>query len=128
MLAGLCHHSVVAGNNQQDMADPADTRQHIAEKLFMARHIHKADNRIIILRPVGIAEVDGHSAFFLFRQMGGIHAGYRLNKSRFSVVNMAGCSKNHGNSACKSRFSSSRQRRSHHRRPSLTRPITGMVS
>ncbi len=75
MLAGLRHHAVVAGHHQQGMIDAADARQHVGEKFFMAGHIDKAQHPAIRLRPVGIAQIDGHAAPFLFRQAIGVNPG-----------------------------------------------------
>ena len=78
MLAGLRHHAVIAGHHQQGMIDAAHARQHVRQKLFMPRHINKAQHAAIRLGPVGIAQIDGHAALFLFRQAVGVYAGNRL--------------------------------------------------
>ncbi|MMZ68020.1 hypothetical protein D1872_306660 [compost metagenome] len=73
MLARLRHHAVITGHHQQRVVDSANACQHIREKLFMSWHIDKAQYPAIGLRPVGISQIDGHAAFFLFGQAIGIH-------------------------------------------------------
>ncbi len=78
MFFGLRHDAVITRHHQQGVIDTAHTRQHIREKFLVARHINKSDHAPVILRPVGVAQIDGHTAFFLFRQAIGVNAGQRL--------------------------------------------------
>ena len=78
MLTRLRHHAVITRHHQQRMVDPADTRQHVGQKLFVSGNIDKSQNPSVRLRPVGITEIDGHAALFFLRQTVGIHAGNRL--------------------------------------------------
>ncbi len=78
MLAGLRHDAIITGHHQQGMIDAAYPRQHVRQKLFMPRHINKTQHAAIRLGPVGIPQIDGHAALFLFRQAVGVYAGDRL--------------------------------------------------
>ena len=78
MLTGLRHHTVIASHHQQRMIDTPDARQHVGKKLFMTGNVDKTRHAPIWLRPVGIAEIDGHTALFFFRQTVGIYASNRL--------------------------------------------------
>ncbi len=73
MFTRLRHHTVITRHHQQRMINTAHARQHIGKKFFVAGHVDKAQHAAIGLRPVGITQVDGHAAFFLFRQAIGIH-------------------------------------------------------
>ena len=74
MLARLRHHPVIACNHQQRVIDTAHAREHIGKKLLVTGHVDKTQHATIGLRPVGITQVNGHAALFLFRQAIGIHA------------------------------------------------------
>ncbi len=128
MFTGLGHHAIVTGDHQQRTVDAADARQHIGEKLLMARYVDKPRHAPVRLRPVGVAEVNGHATLLLFRQPVGVDAGERLQQRGFAVVDVPGSCNNHFNNLFKKRDSSSRQRRSSHRRPSEMRPMTGCGS
>ncbi|KEP72125.1 hypothetical protein HR12_28190 [Microbacterium sp. SUBG005] len=65
---------VIARDHQQSMIDPAHAREHIGQKLLVAGHVDKAQHATVGLRPVGVTQVNGHAALFLFRQAIGIHA------------------------------------------------------
>ena len=78
MLTGLCHHAVIARHHQQRVIDTTNARQHVGKKLFMAGYVDKTRHATIRLRPVGIAEIDGHAALFFFRQTVSIYASNRL--------------------------------------------------
>ena len=84
----------------------------------MPGHVDKAQYATIRLRPVGVAEVNRHTAGFLFRQAVGVNAGDRLQQGGFAVVNVTGGGNNHFNNISRKRGSSSRQRKSSQRRPS----------
>ena len=78
MLTRLRHHAVITRHHQQRVINPANTRQHVRQKLFVSGYIDKSQYPPVRLRTVGIAEIDGHAALFFFRQTVGIHAGNRL--------------------------------------------------
>ncbi len=118
MLTRLRHYAVIAGHHQQSVINAANARQHVRKELFMPRNINKAQHAAIRLGPVGIAQIDGHPALFLFRQAVGVNAGNRLQQRGFSVVDVTGGGNNHFNNISRNRSSSSRQRRSSHIRPS----------
>ena len=118
MLARLRHHPIIAGHHQQRVIDTANAGQHIGQKLFVAGDVDKTQHPPVGLRPVGVAEVDSHPARFLFRQAIGVDTGNRLQQRGFAVVNVSGGGNNHLNNISINRDSSSRQRRSSHRRPS----------
>ncbi len=126
MLAGLRHHAVVAGHHQQRMVNAADARQHIGEEFFVAGHVDKAQHPAVRLRPVGVAQIDGHAAALFFRQAIRVDPGDRLQQSGFAMIDMAGGGDDHDAlNASISAPSCSRQRRSSHSLPSPRRPITG---
>ena len=118
MLAGLRHHAVIAGHDQQGMIDTPHPRQHVRQKLLVPWYINKTQHAAVWLGPVGIAQVDSHAALFLFRQTIGVYASNRLQQRSFSVVDMTGGGNNHFINISRNRSSSSRQRRSSHIRPS----------
>ncbi len=118
MLARLRHDAVITGDHQQSVIDTAYARQHVREEFFMPRHIDKAQHTTIRLRPIGVAQIDSHPAFFLFRQAIGIDPGNRLEQRRFTVVYVSGSCNNHFSIISINRLSSSRQRISSHKRPS----------
>ncbi|MNE35673.1 hypothetical protein D3C80_1294480 [compost metagenome] len=91
----------------------------------MTGHVDKAQHPAIGLRPVGIAQIQGHAAAFLLRQAIGVDPGDRLQQGGFAMIDMTGGSDNHALSASINASSCSRQRRSSHSLPSLIRPITG---
>ena len=118
MFARLRHHPIIAGHHQQRVIDTADTGQHVGQKLFVTGYVDKPQYPPVGLRPVGVAQIDCHPARFLFRQAIGVDAGYRLQQRGFAVINVSGGGNNHLSNISINRVSSSRQRRSSHRRPS----------
>ena len=62
MLAGLRHHAVIAGHHQQRVVNATHARQHVRQKLFVARHIDKPQHATVGLRPIGVPQIDRHPA------------------------------------------------------------------
>ncbi len=118
VFAGLRHYAVITGHHQQGVIDSSHARQHVSEKLFMPGHVDKPDNAAIRLRPVGITEIDSHAALFLFRQAVGVYPGQPFEQRCFAMVHMTCGGDNHCNNISISPASSSRQRKSSHKRPS----------
>src|SRR5690606_24694066 len=97
---------------------------------FVAGHINKSQNLAIRQRRIGIAQLDGDTAFFFFFQTVGIHTRQGADQGGFAVVDMSCSTNNHACSgiSCALKAASkgsSRQRKSSQKASCAMRPMTG---
>ena len=96
VLAGLRHHPVVGGDDEQREVDAAGAGQHVVHQPLVAGHVDEADHRAVRRRHVGEAEVDGDAARLLLLQPVGVDAGQRPHQAGLAVVDVAGGADDHG--------------------------------
>ena len=96
MLDGLRHHAVVGRDDQQNEINARRPGQHVAHEFLMPRHIDEPEDRAIVGRQVGEAEIDGNAARLLLFQPVGIDAGERMDQRSLAVVDVARRSNDHG--------------------------------
>ena len=90
VLASLRHDSVVGSHDQEREIDSGDACEHIAHESLVTGHVDEADEAPAGQCQSGKAEVDGHSAFALFREVRCVRSGQRLDDCRLSVIDMPG--------------------------------------
>ena len=90
VLAGLRHHALVGGDDQQREVDAARAGQHVLDEALVAGHVDDLDHEPARLLEEGEAEVDGDAARLLLGQPVGVGAGQRLDQRRLAVVDVAG--------------------------------------
>ena len=95
VLLGLGHGAVVGGDDQQRVIDAGNAGQHVANEALVTRHIDKPHDLAAGHRLVGEAQIDGHAAFFLFRQPVGVDPGQCLHQQGLAVVDVAGGGNDH---------------------------------
>src|SRR5437867_1678531 len=93
VLARLRHYSFIGSDDKQNNIDPACSGEHIFYEPLVSRNIHKPEPQIADFE-IGKAKIDRNTAPFFIRQPVGICARQRLNKRRFTVVDMTGCTDN----------------------------------
>ena len=103
VLYGLGHHAVIGGDDEQGMVNAHGPCGHGVHEFFMARYVDDAQHIAIGQGAVGIAQLDGNAAGFLFLEAVSFHAGEGANQCGFAVVDMACGSDNH---ECQSYFDS----------------------
>ena len=90
MLAGLGHHALIGGNNEQGQVNAAHPGQHIFDEALVARHVHDADLAAAGQRHPGKAQVNRHLPLLLLREPVGVNVGQGLDQRGLAVVNVAG--------------------------------------
>ena len=92
MLAGLRHRAFIGGNNQQRRINAPHPRQHIFDKVDMARHIDNANHVFGLCRQrqVSETEVNCHFTFLLLDQPIGVDAGEGLDQGAFAMIDVSG--------------------------------------
>ena len=94
MLARLRHDRFIGRNHQQYQVDSSNSRQHIAHKALVPRHIDKAQPQYLAIGGgqvrVGEAEVNRDAAPLLFLKPVSINPGQRLHQRRLSMVDVPG--------------------------------------
>ena len=89
MLAGLGHHAVVGGHDEDDGVHAAGPGDHGLDEVLVAGHVDDADLRVGDLAG-GEAEFDRHAPLFLLLEPVGFAAGQALDQRGLAVVDMAG--------------------------------------
>src|SRR5262249_39524264 len=93
VLAGLRLDRFVRGYDQQNQINPSGTREHVADKFFVAGDIHKAEahaSEIEKSKP----QIDCDAAPLLFCQAVRMSACQRFDQSGLAVVDVPGGSDN----------------------------------
>jgi hypothetical protein len=93
MLHRLRHDALIQRYNQQNHVDSADSRQHVADKLFMSRYVNDADV-IISADHVRESVFNRNSALLLLFQAVCVRPGQRADQTGLSVIDVACCSDN----------------------------------
>ncbi len=96
VLAGLRHHTIVGGHQQQREIDAGGAGQHGVHQALMPRHIDEADAHAARRIEEGIAQLDADAALLFFGQAVGVHAGERTHQRGLAVVDVAGGADDHG--------------------------------
>src|SRR5579884_3964608 len=78
----------VSSNNQQRGIDATHARQHILDEALVSGHINDADLAPVRQLQPRKAQVNGHAAFFFFRQSIRINSCQGLYQRRFAVIDM----------------------------------------
>ena len=75
MLAGLRHYTLIGRDDQQCGIDPADTCQHVLDKIPVTRYVYDANFLAAGQGKPGEAEINGHLTFLLFFKAIGVYTG-----------------------------------------------------
>src|SRR5579862_358957 len=94
MLACLWFDGLVGRDHKQNQIDSANPREHVTDKAFMSRDIHKSETQRISVSSwqlkMSKANINRDAAAFLFFQPVGIDPCQCLDQSGFTVVYVAG--------------------------------------
>ena len=61
VLAGLGHHAVVGGDDEDHHVDAVGPGDHVADEVHVAGHVHDADDPLVAHAAGGEAQVDGQA-------------------------------------------------------------------
>ncbi len=89
MLAGLGHHPLVGGDDEQGRVDAAHAGKHVLDEVDVAGHVDDAHRLAVWQRQPGEAQVDGHLPRLFLGQPVGVDAGQRQHQGRLAVVHVA---------------------------------------
>ena len=95
VFAGLRHHPVVAGDDEEGEVDAGRSRDHRAHELLVPRHVDEADRSAAFVRHVGEAEVDGDAARLLLLEAIGVDTREGADQRRLAVIDVTGGSDDH---------------------------------
>jgi len=84
MLARLRHHPIIRSNNQQREIDAAGASGHGMHESLVPRHIDEAEDVAVAQRRIGVSELNGDTAGFLFLQPISINTGERAKRASSS--------------------------------------------
>ena len=90
MLGGLRHRTIVGRDHEQHDVDTADAGNHRSDESFVTRYVDKAGGLTVAQITVGKPELNRQTAFFLFGQTIGVHAGQCLDEQRLTVIDVSG--------------------------------------
>ena len=93
MFAGLRFDRFTRGNDEQRQVDAGRAGEHVADKAFVAGHVHDADGIVAELE-MREADVDGDAAFLLFGQAVAINASQRFDQGGLPMIDVAGSAEN----------------------------------
>ena len=96
MLDRLRLDPVIGGHRQQGEIDPASAGDHGVHEALVARYIDEAENLPRRCGQIGKAEIDGDPARLLLLQPIAVDFRQRFDQSRLAMVDMAGCTDDHG--------------------------------
>ena len=88
MLAGLRHHRLVRGDDENDEVDAADAGQHVLDESLMARNVDERQMQALDCR-MGETEIDGDASRLFLLEPVRIGAGQRLHERALAVVDVA---------------------------------------
>src|SRR5512147_1534024 len=95
MLFTLRHPAVICSDDKECQIDGANSSDHVAHEIFMARDINDAClNSVAVWRgciQCSETKIDGDLSLFLLWQTIGIGAGQRCNQRAFAMINVARC-------------------------------------
>ena len=89
MLTGLGHNALVRGDNKQYKVHANHARNHVVDKLFMARHVYYAHPVSSGQVKPGKAQVYGYAPALFLLPAVGIAAGEGTYEGGLAVVDMA---------------------------------------
>ena len=89
MFAGLRHHRLVGGDDEQHGVDPAHTGEHRPHEALVSGHIDKRQHGVADAG-MGKAQLDADAACLLFLQAIGVGAGERLDERTLAVIDVPG--------------------------------------
>src|SRR6266566_2322720 len=87
MLSRLRLDGFIGSHYQQYKIDPCRAGQHIADKSFVARHIHKTEPDFAFFEK-GKAEIDRDPAALFFFEPVRVRAGEGLDERRFAMIDV----------------------------------------
>ncbi len=90
VLAGLGHHALVGGDDEQHQVHAAHAGEHVLDEALVPGHVHDAEVHAAGRDERREAEVDGDAALLLFGQPVGVHAGQAAHERGLAVVDVAG--------------------------------------
>ena len=90
VLAGLRHHRLVGGHDQQHGVDAVRPGQHVAHEPLVAGHVDEGRDHARAEVGVREPEIDGDPALLLLLQAVGIGAGQRAHERALAVIDVAG--------------------------------------
>ena len=90
VLAGLRHHGLVRGDDEQGEVYAADAGQHVVDEPLVARNVDDADLVAARQTHPGEAQIDGHAPFLLLAETVGVDPGQCLYKGGLAVVDVPG--------------------------------------
>src|SRR5438105_11988087 len=90
MLAGLWHHGIVRGHDQNGQVNARGAGQHVLDKALVARHIDDAEAELAQVKN-GKTNVNGDAAGFFFGEPVTVDAGKRLHQGSLAVVDVPSC-------------------------------------
>jgi len=130
VFARLWHHAVIGGDHQKREIDASGAGYHRMHQPLMAWDVNDSQGLAADHGRIGIAELDGDSAFLLLLEPVRIDAGQGAHQAGLAVVDVTGCADDHRPSVLHCAWNSassptSRQRRSSHSALSASRPMTG---
>ena len=100
VLAGLRHHAVVCGDDQQHAVDTAGPGEHVVHEAFMTGDIDEAGQVGLTQRGVEVAEINGDAAQAFFLPTVAGLSGQCLEQGGFAVVDVPRGADDHDASAC----------------------------
>ena len=89
VFAGLRHHAVVGGHDEDHAVHAAGAGDHGLDEVLMAGHVDDADLHVGDLAG-GEAEIDRHAPLFFLLQPVGFAAGEAFHQRGLAVVDMTG--------------------------------------
>ncbi len=93
MLARLRLDRFIRRNHQKQHVDSRRTRQHVAHKSFVSRHIHKTEAHAILFQERK-TQINRDSAALLFRKTIRVRSGQRFDQRGFPVIDVPGRANN----------------------------------
>ena len=94
MLSRLRLDRFIRRNHQQHQIDPRRAGQHVAHKALVPRYIYKTESHAIFFEKRK-TKINRNPAPLLFREPVRMRASQRLDKRRFTVINVPSRSDNH---------------------------------
>ena len=88
VLAGLRHHAVLGGDDEQHEVDAAGAGDHGADEGLVSRDVDDAGGQASAELPGGEAELDGDAAALFFREAVGVDAGEGVDEGGLAVVDV----------------------------------------
>ncbi len=90
VLAGLRHHALVGGHDQEDQLHADGTRDHGVDELAVAGHVDDAHLHALAQVPRGEAELDGDAPALFLGQAVGVDPRQGAHQGGLAMVDVAG--------------------------------------